>query len=567
MKNYSIEKYNNILKEDVLSKSSIITEKLKKYASTILPQAFVEDRVLLCSIQEGAVKQFLCKYDLTEESVKLYDIEEVVVKKSYMSEAVKNIFSKMIKEDKITSEDKLSLLEAMSKQIDFNLDVYGAKSKLEVKKQKRTFSKKLTESVKRHFEGLKKIQQISISNAKDTIKRDYKLVEGKECVILFSKPPITEFKNKFTWIVRQARKSLRDNIIQVPIMEKMMKAYIEEEVDEPMITVLVESYASNVEHAPLITRADIFKILNRVAGNKSINISKESNKELATKIHNCIVKENKDEIIKMLEEVYGDINAVAEHDVSNAICIYRKVKLLKEIDEKDVPQHEAMSVLSGEEDEVVDNDVEAATDESSSEDYEYTIDDVEDFINVLKRTLKELDPEAFQSHYKDEDVDEDPNGLEDDTTEEFPNPEDKYEDDSDMFESDIKSKSLITEDNDEVVGVFEDEETDLVEEDDTGDVIEDISDNLDLDDDAQEIVNMIDELDTMKEKEQIDGERVSEIGKWIFDYLEQQGDEKETDDEAEEKEKEGKTDGVEDTDDEDIDDEMKDTGEVSESKK
>jgi len=484
----------------------------------------------------------MCNYELTNESLKLTNVERIVVEETYIRRPIANMIESLRRTGKVSKDLVEAIVEGVRKQITFEQGVSRIRETIAEylkHRDKRFVSENLRKAINEQLKRINNIQKAAMHSAKRTYTPVYRLEEGKECIISFDKPKGTIFEQKITWKIRKARKSLSDKILQSPLIEKIVVSREANEDEEVAVKPLIESYASNVKNGWLITRSDIYKTIKRVLRDKSIVVVEQKIKAIASDIHNSICEHNKDEIGRLLVEAYGSISAIKTVDISNAVSVARKALYLRE-QGKQIQNQQAIEVLlkEAENEEVVDAEIEDMTDDESTEDYKYSADDIKDYIKLLKNILKEIDEDKYNEISGEEEGENEGAEEAKPEPEEEPKEKDFFDEDSDeeVDESFVRKIEESAEEGDNVIAY--EEEDDMEGEDDSGDVIDDLSEvsdedeDLYSDDEGQEIVNMIDELQKMLDEEQIDGERVSEIAKWIYDF------EEETASEVSEKEEE-----------------------------
>jgi hypothetical protein len=539
MKNYSLEKFKEILSEDVINKTNKIKKQFAKYAPTLIPFSFVRDRVFLYDMKES--KSYLCSYVLNENSIVLDNIEKVSINDNYLQAPLKKIFE-ALENNGDPYEHKQELLDAIRNKVAFTKSLETVKANVHASVvanslvNRKKISNKLMEAIKHKWEKLTKLQKMSIDNANSLLFVPYKLQEGKSVEISLAPVASINFKDKFTWNVRKARKSIVEKKAQVPLIEKILNSAVDKKED------IIESaklFVDNLVFPWVITRADITKGLDKVAKSKLIKISNESIEKVSDKIYAILVEKEKSNIQKFLKHIYEDLDGIKRAEVYNAVSVARKVQLLEDAGRNvDVDAAAKEAENNGDTEEIVDSDVEDATSENSSEDYEYTADDIEEYISLLKNMLKEINFEKYKEIFGEEEGEEEATEEPiEEPTEEVPEGSETKEgedlfDEEPVQEAKIIKKIFENIDDEDVIAYEENEPMDT--EDDTEDILSDTDEEETVETDTQKIVDMIHDLEAMKEEDQIDGERVSEIAKFVYEYMENQKEDTETEENEEE---------------------------------
>ena len=514
MKRYSIAKFENILRNDIPALLREIRVKMAKYCPSLFPYSFVKDKMILTDMRD--MRQYICDYQLSESGIRLTGVQEFHVSKTYLAEALTNVFEHLKKGKELTDAIAGMVVEAAMKQASFRNMLQSIHDLSYVSRKAKGVGNPIREAFNKKHEELEEVQRMAIKSAARKARPKYAIEEGKDLDIAFSHPVRERFTRKFTWNARLARRSLSDAVLQ----EKLVLGILKGKIDGGKAdATLYESYAANVLDGWLIARPDVAKAFRRMASKHSLAISSDSIKECAADAYTQILMKNRAEVERLVESVYGGTKHIADKDASNVIAVARKYILLKEQDEDSgITSADAVSSLDGAKDEVVDKDVEASTDEESTEDYHYAMSDVEEYINMLKDILKERYPDKYKANYGG-DGDEkpaEPAGESKPAVVGEPGGEDGF------FESEEEDAGIIREDLDfseggESVVAMEDK-GDISVDDQTDEIVGD--DEEEIDDEASEIVAMIEDLEEMKDLGQIDGERVSEIAGWVYDEVE-----------------------------------------------
>jgi len=489
----STKKFNRVLQEDVTSKKKAIFD-IVSACPNIVPISLSEKQIVFCHCNES-VDYYTASYKKRKNKVVCNEITKLDVDFNTYKNELKDVLKESI--DTIISgkkpNNKTQVLEKIKNLVGNNENKLNLSQKVcesidqKLKQVKPKLSRKTTVKIREMADKLKK----DVTHGKNSLSK--RLIRK---TIVFEGKPVTPkgkvkcFEETFKWNLRRIK-----NLVEKKEFAKKLQHVYNSYINETDDFKTRVKELSLIEGIELLIPCEIAALFEKSAKTLNYDIDNLCGGDMIEKIHEAILKEKSSRIQNAIVGLGKKINENA--DMTDVVKgIRRNIFLTEEGlgDDLEATPEEDIDL------EKIDAEI---ADETESA-IDYTIEDVEIILDVLKDILHDVDPEEYDILFGDEgEFETEENGI-----------EDKVEEVELDENINLIRNKILEEFEGDVVAV----ETGDIEDSEEINALN--NEEADDEDVVETLKAYIDDLDVMEENELVDVEQLENIISFLIEYYE-----------------------------------------------